>query len=225
MDVPPRYDMINHIITLGMDFRWRKLAAITCLEGDPYTFLDLGCGTGDLAFTVARMAKSSIEVTGLDYSIPMLQQAREKAEHKGLSHTVKFIHGQADKLPFPDSCFNCVGISFAFRNLTYKNPLQKPHLAEVLRVLKKGGRYIIIETSQPQNAFIRLCFHLYLKVFVAPVGMLISGNRGAYRYLMQSMTDYYSAAEVRGMLLEAGFSKVNFRHLFFGASAIHTAIR
>ncbi len=225
MAVPPRYDLINHIITLGLDARWRRLAARTCLQGQLQSFLDLGCGTGDLALTVARLARQPIQVTGLDFSIPMLEQARQKADRSHLSECVKFVHGQADNLPFEDSCFDCVGISFAFRNLTYKNPLQMPHLAEVLRVLRKGGRYVIVETSQPVNAFIRMCFHLYIKAFVAPAGMLISGNQGAYRYLAGSMARYYSASEVEDMLRRAGFSEVRYRHLFFGAAAIHVATR
>ncbi len=225
VSVPPRYDIINHIITLGMDIRWRKSAAKTCLEKNPRTFLDLGCGTGDLSITVAALAKAAIEITGLDYSVTMLKQAQEKANLAGAGSTIRFVYGQADNLPFPDGCFDCAGISFAFRNLTYKNPLQQPHLAEVVRVLKKGGRYVIVETSQPENVFIRFWFHLYLKVFVAPVGTLISGERDAYHYLSESMTHYYSAREIEEMLLKAGFAKVKYRHLFFGAAAIHIAVR
>ena len=223
--VPPRYDIINHIITLGMDTRWRKLAARTCMESNPHYFLDIGCGTGDLSIAVALIGKPDIKVTGLDYSAPMLIQAKEKANRAGLAGIIEFVHGQADNLPFPDSYFDSVGITFAFRNLTYKNPLQQPHLAEVLRVLKNGGRYIIAETSQPENAFIRFWFHLYLRAFVAPAGTFISGNRGAYHYLSESMSRYYSALEIKQMLLNAGFSKVSYRHLFFGAAAIHMAVR
>lgn len=223
--VPPRYDFINNVITLGMDTRWRKLAARTCIETNPLRFLDVGCGTGDLSITVARLSPST-NVYGLDFSETMLEKAGMKAAESGLSGKITFIRGDAANMPFEDASFDCVGISFAFRNLTYKNPLREPHLAEVRRVLRPGGRYVIVESSQPDgNWFIRTGHKLYLKLFVGPVGQLLSGNKGAYRYLAASAADYYTPDEVRTMLMEAGFSKILYRPLFFGAVGIHIAYR
>ncbi|MFA5308647.1 MAG: ubiquinone/menaquinone biosynthesis methyltransferase [Dehalococcoidales bacterium] len=221
--VPPRYDLINSIITLGMDKRWRRKAALACLEDGPKRILDIGCGTGDLSINIARLAGKDTEVTGLDYSPPMLAKARQKAEQAGVK--VSFIEGDATHLPFPDAFFDRVGISFAFRNLTYKNPLGPPHLAEVLRVLKPGGRYIAVESSQPENAFIRACFHLYLRAYVGPAGQLLSGNKGAYHYLAESARHYHSPTEVREMLLGEGFREVRYQPLFFGAAGLHTAFK
>lgn len=223
--VPPRYDLINRIITLGLDKRWRWLAAAACLEEKPRQVLDLGCGTGDLAINIARLAGEPVKITGLDYSQPMLELARQKAISAGVGEKVKFIHGGATQISFPDGHFDCVGIAFAFRNLTYKNPLCVPHLAEVKRVLKTGGRYVIVESSQPNNRLIRMLFHLYLKAFVGPIGMLLSGNKGAYHYLAESALRYYSPREVREMLLAAGFRNVSYRPLLFGATGIHVATR
>ena len=221
--VPPHYDLINHVITLGQDTRWRRLAALACLEGGPRRFLDLGCGTGDLAINIGRRAGKGVEITGLDYSQPMLEKARRKAAaaHVG----VRFIEGDATQLPFPDGHLDGVGISFAFRNLTYKNPLGQPHLAEVLRVLRPGGRYVIVESSQPGNRVIRALFHLYLYAFAKPVGVLLSGERGAYRYLAESAAHYFSPGEVREMLLKAGFREVSYRPMFFGAAGMHIATK
>jgi demethylmenaquinone methyltransferase/2-methoxy-6-polyprenyl-1,4-benzoquinol methylase len=224
-EVPPRYDLINHIITLGQDKRWRKLAAMVCLKGNPIYILDLGCGTGDLALNIARMAGKDVQISGLDYSLPMLEIAKHKAEKAGIGDKVVFFHGEATKIPFPDNYFDCVGISFAFRNLTYKNPLSELHLGEVLRVLKPGGRYVIVESSQPQNRLIRALCHFYVRTFVKATGILISGNRGAYRYLVESMVDYYSPEEVGEMLLRAGFLDVTYRPLLLGAAGIHVATR
>lgn len=223
--VPPRYDLVNRIITLNLDERWRRLAAEVCLKGKPQRVLDLGCGTGDLTVNIARLAGERMAITGLDYSLPMLERARQKATRAGVGEKVKFIHGEATHLPFPDGHFDCVGISFAFRNLTYKNPLCLPHLTEVKRVLKPGGRYVIVESSQPENRVIRALFHLYLRAFVRPVGILLSGNKGAYRYLAESASRYYSPPEVREMLLTAGFSSVSYRPLLFGAAGIYVATR
>ncbi len=223
--VPPRYDLVNRIVTLGLDKRWRRLAAIACLEDKPQRVLDLGCGTGDLTICIARLAVESIEITGLDYSLPMLERARQKAIKAGIGRRVTFIHGEATALPFPDGHFDGVGISFAFRNLTYKNPPGLSHLAEVKRVLKSGGRYVIVESSQPANRLIRTLFHFYLRAFVAPVGILLSGNKGAYRYLAESASRFYSPHEVKDMLLAAGFRNISYRPLLFGAAGIHVAVR
>jgi demethylmenaquinone methyltransferase/2-methoxy-6-polyprenyl-1,4-benzoquinol methylase len=223
--VPPRYDLVNLIVTLGLDKRWRGLAARTCLENKPETILDLGCGTGDLTINIARLAEKDTKIIGLDYSQPMLERARQKASKAGVAKMVSFIQGDASALPFSDTYFDCVGISFAFRNLTYKNPLAQAHFAEVLRVLKPGGRYVIVESSQPANRVIRAMFRLYLRIFVAPVGVIISRNTGAYRYLAESITRFYTPSEVRDMLTAAGFRDISYRPLLFGAAGIHVAFK
>jgi demethylmenaquinone methyltransferase/2-methoxy-6-polyprenyl-1,4-benzoquinol methylase len=221
--VPPRYDLVNRIISLGLDNRWRRRAARVCLEGKPRRILDLGCGTGDLAIEIARMSGEDAEITALDYSLPMLERARQKAASAGVEKKVNFVHGQATQIPFPDGHFDCVGISFAFRNLTYKNPLCQPHLAEVKRVLKGGGRYVIVESSQPQNPLIKTLFHLYIRAVIGPAGTLLSGNKGAYRYLTESMTGFYAPPEVSDMLAAVGFKTISYRPLLFGAAGIHVA--
>jgi demethylmenaquinone methyltransferase/2-methoxy-6-polyprenyl-1,4-benzoquinol methylase len=223
--VPPRYDIVNRVVTLGLDARWRRLAALTCLRDGPGRVLDLGCGTGDLAISIARFARKAVAVTGLDFSLPMLRLARRKASLAGVVDRVEFIIGGADSLPFPDACFDTVGISFAFRNLTYQSPLRFSHLAEVWRVLRPGGRYVIVESSQPENPVIRAFFHLYLRAFVGPAGTLFSGNRNAYRYLVASTVHFFSPREVREMLLKAGFGEVFYHPLLWGAAGIHVAVK
>ncbi len=223
--VPPSYDLINHVVTLGLDRRWRRLVAKVCLEESPLRVLDLGCGTGDLTIHLALRAEKDTEITGLDYSLPMLERAWWKAGRAGLGGRVKFVHGEATRLPFPDGYLDCVGISFAFRNLTYKNPLRLPHLAEVRRVLRPGGRYVIVESSQPANRIIRTLFHLYMRIVAQSVGTLISGNRSAYRYLAESMSRFHTPKEVIETLLKAGFSDVAYRPLLFGIVGIHVATK
>lgn len=223
--VPPRYDLVNHIITLGMDTGWRKLAARTCVAAKPRHILDIGCGTGDLSINIAKLASKDTEIVGLDYSQPMLDIARQKADKAGVSGRVGFIADDASQLPFPDEYFECVGISFAFRNLTYNNPLCRPHLAEVKRVLKPGGRYVIVESSQPENRLIRSIDHLYLRGFVGPVGMWLSGNKGAYKYLAESASRYYLPRQVKALMMGAGFRDIRSRQLFFGAAALHIAFK
>jgi demethylmenaquinone methyltransferase/2-methoxy-6-polyprenyl-1,4-benzoquinol methylase len=223
--VPPRYDLVNGIITLGQDRRWRRLAALTCLAEKPRRVLDLGCGTGDLTVNLARLAQKNVEIVGLDYSLPMLERAINKAVRAGVSDRVEFIQGDASRLPFLDGYFDTAGISFAFRNLTYKNPLSTIHLGEVRRILRAGGRYVIVESSQPETRIVRALFHLYLRAFVKPAGILVSGNRGAYSYLAESAARFYTPREVREMLLAAGFRSITYRPLLFGAVGIYIAVK
>lgn len=223
--VPPRYDLINHIITWGLDKRWRREAARECLTSQPAKILDLCCGTGDLAVSLAQLAENDVALTGVDYSPPMLEMATKKAEALTRGRKISFISGDAANLPFPNECFDCVGISFAFRNLTYKNPLAQRHLAEVWRVLTTGGRYVIVETSQPESKLIRGLYHLYLRRLAFRLGYLLSGNRMAYQYLAESAARFYTSKEIEAMLVSAGFRHVSFRPLFFGAVGIHIAVK
>ncbi|MBI2830496.1 MAG: ubiquinone/menaquinone biosynthesis methyltransferase [Chloroflexi bacterium] len=223
--IPRHYDLINHIITLRLDRQWRGRAARTCLVSKPRRVLDLCCGTGDLAIDLARLAGSGTEIIGVDFSESMLELARLKAERITPDKKIAFVHGEAGRLPFDDGYFDCVGISFAFRNLTYKNPFAQNHLREILRILNKGGQCVIVETSRPQLGIIRSLYHLYLRCFAYPVGRILSGNKGAYRYLSESAQHYYSAEELRELLLEVGFRKVSFTPMCFGAVGVCVALK
>jgi len=224
--VPPRYDLINHLMTLGKDIGWRRTAAKECLANSPERVLDLCCGTGDLALTIASLGSRRARVLGIDYSGPMLAKAAEKAALAGTPET-RFICGDIAALPFPGDCFDSVGTSFAFRNLTYQNPLATRYLAEVLRVLKKGGRFVVVESSRPPERarLVRWVHQAFVRHFVFRLGWLISGSKESYAYLADSVSHYYNAEELQALLLGAGFSRVSFARLFWGAAAVHVAIK
>ena len=139
----------------------------------------------------------------------MLEQAKEKASHFPLNSRLTFVHGDVTDLPFPDGYFDCIGISFAFRNLTYKNPKTERYLSEILRVLKKGGRFVIVESSQPPNSFIRKLDHLYLRTFVRWIGSWLSKNKPAYVYLTESARNFYTAEELGDLLIKTGIQQSN----------------
>jgi demethylmenaquinone methyltransferase/2-methoxy-6-polyprenyl-1,4-benzoquinol methylase len=221
--VPPRYDLVNRLVTLGLDSRWRRLAAAECLASSPARVLDLCCGTGDLAVALAELAGDRVAVTGYDFSPQMLSLAEEKASKRG--RRVAFVCGDAAEMPFDDGQFDCVGISFGFRNLTWKNPLAARHLAEVLRIVRPGGQFVIVESSQPSSAFVRFFFHRYLRWFVGGLGASVSGQPAAYRYLAASAERFYSHTEVEDLLIDTGFSHVRYRPLLLGAAGIHVATR
>jgi demethylmenaquinone methyltransferase/2-methoxy-6-polyprenyl-1,4-benzoquinol methylase len=221
--IPVRYDLLNRILTWGFDERWRRQAACECLAGAPERVLDICCGTGDLTLHLAKLAEPGCEVVGLDFAEPMLEVARAKAAKSGLSQRVTFVHGDAASLMFPDGHFDAVGISFALRNITFQNPLRTRYLAEIARVVKPGGKFVVVETSQPRNRLLRMAFHFYMKQVVSGIGGLISGHRPAYRYLAESARLFYKPEELTALLKEAGFREVRSRPLLGGIAAIHVA--
>jgi len=221
--VPRRYDLLNRLLTLGLDERWRALAARSCLRDRPARVLDLCCGTGDLVARLALTAAPETQVLGLDFSAGMLTLARKKIDRIAPGRDVPLIEGNAAEMPFPDDHFDGVAIAFAFRNLTWRNPLRDRALAEVLRVLRPGGRFTIVETSQPSWAPMRAGYHAFMGGAVGPVGGWISGEPGAYRYLAVSARGFYTPEEVGGMLAEAGFVEVEARRLVGGVAALHVA--
>jgi demethylmenaquinone methyltransferase/2-methoxy-6-polyprenyl-1,4-benzoquinol methylase len=223
--VPPRYDLINKIITWGLDREWRNKAALTCLSSPTEKTLDLGCGTGDLAIAIKRLAKNDIEITGIDYSETMLEIARDKAATLTDGNKINFIHGDASDLKFSEGCFDCVGISFAFRNMVYRNPLSEKILSEVYRVLRSGGKFVIVESSQPRSRLIRCLYHLYIRGFVANVGGFLSCNKKAYKYLGESAALFYTPKEIKNMLQNIGFNQITYRPLFMGVAGIHVAVK
>jgi demethylmenaquinone methyltransferase/2-methoxy-6-polyprenyl-1,4-benzoquinol methylase len=223
--VPPHYDLINRIFTFGLDESWRRQAAQTCLNSNPKLVLDLCCGTGDLALCLASLAQPGTEIIGIDYSQSMLSRAREKADGRLLNANLQFIHADVGDMPFPNGFFDSIGISFAFRNLTYKNPKTQNYLAEVVRVLKPGGEFVIVESSQPRNKLVRTIAHIYLRMFVYRLGSWISKNRPAYKYLTESARNFYTAEELSDLLVNAGFKSAEFKRLFFGAAALHRAVK
>ncbi len=220
---PPRYDRINRVVTWGLDARWRRLAATECLAALEGPFLDLCCGTGDLAIAVARASNGTADVTGYDYSGPMLDIARDKASAAGLS--IGFTRGDAAAMPYPDGHFGCVGISFGFRNLVFRNAHSRQHLSEIARVVRPGGRFVVVESSQPACPFVRAAVHLYLRAFVGRVGGALSGQKGAYRYLAESAANFHTPSEIATMLKAAGFARVDYRPLLLGAAGLHVATR
>ncbi|MGQ9592137.1 MAG: ubiquinone/menaquinone biosynthesis methyltransferase [Planctomycetota bacterium] len=221
--VPRTYDVLNRLVSLGRDQAWRRAAARACLEARPRRVLDLCSGTGDLAVELRRLGGAAVEVTAFDYSRPMLEIAVRKA--RGARAELRPVLGDAGAMPFPDGAFDCVGISFGFRNLTWRNPRAERHLAEVLRVLAPGGRFVVVETSQPRSPLARALFRAYLRGFVRPVGSLVSQNAPAYRYLAESIARFYDGSEVERLLLGAGFREVRRRGFAAGAVALHVAAR
>lgn len=219
--VPRRYDPMNRVLTLGLDQVWRRLAARECLAGFPARILDLCTGTGDLAIMLRAMAPADTRIVAVDFVAPMLEAASRKAR----DGAIRWLLADAGDLPLRDGSIDCTSIAFGLRNLTYRNARRDAHLAEVHRVLSPGGRFVVVETSQPEPGTWRACVHAYHTAITGPVGGALSGQGPAYRYLAASARRFHGPDEVERMLRDAGFSSVSARPLLGGAACIHVARR
>ncbi len=220
-EVPQTYELVNHILTFGMDIFWRKKAAGIAVADGGEMWMDICSGTGEMASYLHRLAPEKTKVFAVDFSFPMIRKALEKKE----ASEITFILSDINNLPFPDNTFDLVTISFAVRNINLNREKFLESLKEIHRVLKPGGRFVSVETSQPKSKIIRKFFHIYIRLAVKPIGQIISGSKSAYTYLSQTIPRFYSADEFAEIIREAGFSEVAFKRLLFGVSAIHKAIK
>lgn len=216
-EVPSTYELLNHILTFGFDIIWRKRVAKTAAMTNGSRLADMCTGTGETAVYLKQFSKKETQVYGIDFSLPMMSEAIKKQK----TNQIHFIASNIKALPFSDESFDLVTISFATRNLNVTKSSLIQSFKEFYRVLKPGGHFINLETSQPSFYLFRKGFHLYVKLFVKLLGSGISGSKTAYAYLAKSMTLFYSAEELAGIIKQSGFDEVNFRRLLFGAAAIH----
>jgi demethylmenaquinone methyltransferase/2-methoxy-6-polyprenyl-1,4-benzoquinol methylase len=220
-EIPERYELVNHIMTLGLDKLWRRRAATIAAEGGGERWLDICSGTGEMAAGLTGLAPTDSKIFATDYSMSMLARARRK---RGMER-VGLAISDALSLPYADSTFDLVTCSFAMRNLNSSRDDLLEVLREVRRVLKDGGRFMNLETSRPGGAFVRSIFHTYVRLFVKPVGSAITGSRAGYGYLAGSIRRFYGAAELEELLLDAGYRGVASKRMMLGAVAIHLAVR
>lgn len=218
-EVPATYELVNHILTLGLDIRWRRRAALIAAGSGLGEWVDMCTGTGEMAICLRSLAPDGTRVRAVDFSCAMLAEARKKPE----AERIDFVRAGIMALPFPDESIDLVTMSFATRNVNLSREVLIKSFAELHRVLKPGGLFVNLETSQPDSAFVRKCFHLYVRLLVKPLGRLISGSGVAYAYLSRTIPRFYTAGELTGIMREAGFGQVCFRPLLLGAAAIHEA--
>ncbi|MCJ7582906.1 MAG: class I SAM-dependent methyltransferase, partial [Candidatus Aminicenantes bacterium] len=161
------------------------------------------------------------EIYLVDFSFPMLDKARQR-KYKPFT---SFILAEAKKLPYKHSTFDLITISFAIRNLNTRKDILFAHLEEFYRVLKPGGTFINVETSQPTSSALKKSFHFYIKTCVRPIGSFISGSSSGYRYLAYTIPRFYSADELSIILKSVGFSQVDYKNKLGGIAAIHEAVK
>jgi demethylmenaquinone methyltransferase/2-methoxy-6-polyprenyl-1,4-benzoquinol methylase len=214
-NIAPRYDLINHLLSVNIDKQWRrrvvqKLGALLPPEA---RVLDVGCGTGDLS--IELFENTAAHVTGVDFCGPMLKLAKEKAPQ------LQFIEGDALRLPFAEASFDGLTTGFALRNFADVDR----GLRELLRVLKPNGYVAILEFSHPANPVFASFVRFYNWRLLPWIGGLVSGSRGAYEYLPDSISKFPNQDALAEMMRAAGFVEVSFENLIGGIAALHIGRR
>ncbi len=211
-----RYDLLNHVLSMNIDKRWRRRvrASLADVLDDPTAIiLDVACGTGDLSIELKSNAKAT--VIGSDFCRPMLEVASNK------TNRVPFLEADAMQMSFADESFDAVTIAFGLRNLANV----ENGLSELRRIIKPGGRLVVLEFSSPVVPGFRGLFNFYFSNILPRIGGLVSGDRGAYEYLPDSVSKFPDQKGLKSMMSGVGFDKVDFQNLTGGIAAIHTGFR
>lgn len=218
--VAPRYDLLNHLLSAGFDIRWRRAtvkALDPVLSNPSSVVVDLCCGTGDLALALRKA--SAGKIMGADFCHPMLQRARGKSAR--LAKSTVFLEADTLRLPFPDASVDALTIAFGFRNLAnYRRGIQ-----EMWRVLRPGGMVAILEFSHVSWPVFGSLFRVYFRRVLPLLGSWISGVRGPYQYLPDSVLRFPDQEGLAGLLREEGFRDVHYRNFTGGVAALHLGER
>ncbi len=216
--IAPRYDLLNHLLSAQMDRRWRTRTATefrAILQRPDARVLDLCCGTGDLAFSLAKGARARI--VGADFSHTMLVRAREKREFQRGAERIPFFEADALRLPFAGDSFDLVTSAFGFRNLAnYESGLR-----EILRVLRPGGCLGILEFTEPEPGLMGALYKFYSGKVLPVIGGVISGDGAAYQYLPKSVARFFRPEDLAALMRTVGFTNVRWIAMTFGSVALH----
>ncbi len=211
-----RYDLLNSLLSLGLHKRWKRYA-IQLVDVPPGGLaLDVCCGTGDLVFLLKQRLGPGGRAIGVDFAEPMIQRARDRGA--GLSG-VWFVQGDAEALPFPQEAFHAATVGFGVRNV----PRVERALRELFRVLKPGGRLVVLEFSAPRNSLFAKLYDFYSYTAIPWLGRRLSRHPHAYWYLPNSIRGWPDQDAFAELLRQAGFVRVGYKNLLFGAVAVHVA--
>ncbi len=215
-----KYDFLNHFLSVNIDKRWRRKVSAKLkdvLENPNAVILDVACGTGDLSLELKTSGKA--KVIGTDFCRPMLAVAKEKTAKE--KETIPYIEGDGMNLAFEDKTFDAVTIAFGLRNFSN----WQDGLSELHRVLKTGGKLAILEFSAPIVPGFRQAFQFYFSHVLPRIGGAVSGSRGAYEYLPDSVSRFPDQKKLAEMMREIGFNSVEYKNLTGGIAAIHTGTK
>ncbi|WP_407425607.1 bifunctional demethylmenaquinone methyltransferase/2-methoxy-6-polyprenyl-1,4-benzoquinol methylase UbiE [Arcticibacter sp.] len=219
-NISKTYDFLNHFMSLGIDILWRKKAIGELKKIKPQLMLDVATGTGDFAFEAIQILNPA-KVIGVDISQGMLDVADQKIKKRGLSDRFEVRLGDSEKLLFEDNTFDAVTVAFGVRN--YENLEQG--LSDMLRVLKPGGKIVILEFSKPQKFPIKQLYNFYFNSVTPAIGKMFSKNNDAYKYLPESVAAFPDGKNFLTLMHQVGFKDTKFQPLTFGISSIYTGVK
>jgi demethylmenaquinone methyltransferase/2-methoxy-6-polyprenyl-1,4-benzoquinol methylase len=214
-NISGRYDFLNHFLSLGIDKLWRKKAVKILKPLQPKKIIDLATGTGD--FAIAALKLNPDEIKGVDISDGMLEKGRIKMKKRGVEEIIEMVNGDSEDLPYEDNYFDALTVGFGVRN--YEN-LEKG-LAEMLRVIRPGGKAIILEFSKPKKFPIKQLFNFYSKRIIPVLGKSISKDSSAYAYLPESVEAFPEGQDFLAILTKTGYKNVEARPVSGGIATIY----
>jgi demethylmenaquinone methyltransferase/2-methoxy-6-polyprenyl-1,4-benzoquinol methylase len=219
--VADKYDLMNDLMSLGIHRLWKRFTIELSGVRGGQRVLDLAGGTGDLAARFSRMVGPAGEVVLCDINDSMLRVGRERLADRGAVGNIRYVQADAEALPYPDNHFDCITIAFGLRNVTHKEAA----LASMNRVLKPGGRLLVLEFSQPVMPGLKPLYDLYSFTMLPTMGRLVTGDADSYRYLAESIRMHPDQKTLKGMLEEAGFGRCEYFNLTGGIVALHRGFK
>ncbi|HUS01473.1 MAG TPA: bifunctional demethylmenaquinone methyltransferase/2-methoxy-6-polyprenyl-1,4-benzoquinol methylase UbiE [Chitinophagaceae bacterium] len=212
-----RYDFLNHFLSAGIDIGWRKKAIRQLRSLNPKLVLDVATGTADMAILASKLLKAE-RIVGIDISEGMLEIGKKKVEKIGLQHRIELLKGDSETIFFDDNTFEAVTVAFGVRNF---QDLELG-LSEIKRVLKPGGKLIVLECTKPKLPVIKNFYNLYLKVIAPFVGRVVSKNKNAYQYLNESVQKFPEGNDFVEILKKLGYKNASCKTLSLGISSIYS---
>lgn len=219
-DIAGKYDFLNRFLSAGIDISWRKKALKELLAMQPKKMLDVATGTADVAIMASKILQPS-QIIGIDISDGMLNIGREKIKQAGLGQLITLENGDSEAINYPDHSFDAVTVAFGVRNFQH---LEKG-LSEINRVLKPGGKIVVLEFSRPKVPLVKSIYDLYMRVVTPGLGKLFSKNKDAYAYLDASIRKFPEGKDFIDVLNKVGFNNSYCNKLSFGICSIYGAIK
>ena len=217
--ISTKYDNLNRVISFGIDVKWRRKILKMVAAKKPKNILDIATGTGDLAILMAET--NAEKIVGLDISAGMLAVGEDKIRSKNLSNKIEMVLGDSEKIPYQDNFFDAVTVAFGVRNFEHL----EIGLAEILRVLKPNGIFVILETSVPEKFPFKQGYQFYSKNILPLIGQLFSRDKVAYQYLSDSASIFPYGIKLNNILKKIGFIEVKHMPQTFGVATIYTATK
>lgn len=219
-DIAPKYDFLNHFLSLGIDKLWRRKVIRKIVKDNPCDVLDIATGTADLAILLAKK-HSSVKITGVDLAENMLEVGRKKVANLNFSDRISLKQGDSLALPFPNDSFDSAMVAFGVRN--YENPVKG--MEETLRVLRPNGKFYVLEFSMPRKFPMAQLYRFYFWAILPLIGRMVSGHKQAYTYLPESVNAFPDGNNFILLMEKAGFKSCKFKKLSFGIATIYEGIK